>query len=118
MTSPGRSSSPKLELLYFEGCPTYLEAEQNLKTFLKEVGVDADVSLVAVNTDEGARRLRLPGSPTIRVDGRDPFPVPERSWWGLACRVYPTPEGPKGAPALEMLRAALGEGWWNRMKNR
>ena len=108
MTGSGRPSSPKVELLYFDGCPTYLEAEQNLRTVLDEEGVETDVSVVAVNTDEEARRLRFPGSPTIRVGGRDLFPVSERARWGLACRVYPTPEGPRGAPTPEMLRAALG----------
>lgn len=108
VTSYSRPSSPKVELFYFDGCPTYLEAEENLRTVLDGEGVDAGISLVAVNTDEEARRLRFPGSPTIRIGGRDLFPVSERSRWGLACRVYPTPEGPRGAPTPEMLRAALG----------
>ena len=97
-----------MELLYFDGCPTYLEAEQTLREVLEEGGVEADVALVPVNTDEEARRLRFPGSPTVRIDRRDPSPIPERSWRGLACRVYATPEGPKGAPTAEMLREALG----------
>ena len=108
MTSTDRPSPPRLELLYFDGCPTYLEAEQNLSTVLEEIGVDTDLTLVAVNTDEEARRLRFPGSQTIRVDGRDLFPVPNRSTWGLGCRVYATPEGPKGAPTPGMLRDELG----------
>ncbi|MDP9476919.1 MAG: hypothetical protein M3R38_14745 [Actinomycetota bacterium] len=36
------------------------------------------VALAGVDTDEEARRLRFPSTPTIRVDGRDPFPGPER----------------------------------------
>jgi len=71
--------------------------------------VEADVSLVAVNTDEVARRLRSPGSPTIRVDGEDLFAVPERTEYALGCRVYATPEGLKGSPTAKMVRAALAE---------
>lgn len=108
MTGAGRPSRTRVELLYFTGCPTYLEAEQTLREVLEEGGVDTDVTLVPVDTDEEARRLRFPGNPTVRIDGRDPFPTPERSWWGLACRVYATPEGPKGAPTAGMLRDALG----------
>ncbi len=102
--------STRVELLYFDGCPTYLEAERALREVLAEEGMAADVSLVAVNTDEEARRLRFPGSPTIRVEGRDLFPggAPDRSVWALGCRMYPTPRGPKGAPTPEMLRVALG----------
>ena len=69
--------------------------------------IDTEVELVAVNTDEEARRLRFPGSPTIRVGGEDLFPVSEREDWRLGCRVYATPEGLKGSPTAEMLREAL-----------
>jgi hypothetical protein len=97
----------KVELLYFDGCPAYLIAENALRAVLAEEGIEANVTLVAVNTDEEARRLRFPGSPTIRVDGRDLFPAPEREDWRLGCRVYATPEGLKGSPTTEMLREAL-----------
>lgn len=97
----------KVEVLYFDGCPTYKTAEKTLREVLAEEGMDAEVELVAVNSDEEARRLRFPGSPTIRVDGRDLFPAPEREDWRLGCRVYATPEGLRGSPTAEMLRAAL-----------
>jgi len=84
-----------------------LEAERTVRTVLAEEGVEADVELVAVDTDEEARKLRFPGSPTIRVDGEDIFPVPEREDWRLGCRVYATPEGLKGSPTPEMVRAAV-----------
>lgn len=51
----------QIELLYFDGCPTYREAERNLREILEDGGIKADVSLVAVDTDDGARRLRFPG---------------------------------------------------------
>ena len=46
------------------------------------------------------------GSPSIQVDGVDLFAAPDAAV-GLACRVYPTPDGPAGAPTVEQLRAAL-----------
>jgi len=97
----------KVELLYFDGCPVGRTAENALKEVLADEGIEANVTLVAVNTDEEARRLRFPGSPTIRVDGRDLFPAPEREDWRLGCRVYATSEGLKGSPTTEMLREAL-----------
>ena len=97
----------RVEVLYFDGCPTYPEAENTLREALAEEGLEARVEMVAVNTDEEAQRLRFPGSPTIRVDGRDLFPTPERKDWRLGCRVYATPEGLKGSPAAEMLKDAL-----------
>ncbi len=97
----------KVEVLYFDGCPTYETATKALQTVLAEEGVEAEIELVAVNTDEEARRLQFPGSPTIRVEGEDLFPVAEREDWRLGCRVYTTPEGLKGSPTAEMLRKAL-----------
>jgi hypothetical protein len=93
-----RSATMRVELLYFDGCPTYATAERAVRGALAEEGIEAGVELVAVNTDEEARKLRFPGSPTIRVDGRDLFPVPERAEYALGCRTYATPEGLKGSP--------------------
>ena len=97
----------KVEVLYFDGCPTYRAAQKTLAEVLSEKGVEAEVDLVAVNSDQEARRLRFPGSPTIRVDGRDLFPVEEREEWRLGCRVYATSEGLRGSPTAEMVRASL-----------
>ena len=59
---------------------------------------------------ESARRClhTLPtGSPTIRVDGEDRFPVPEGAGYALGCRMYATPEGLRGSPTEEMVRTSL-----------
>jgi hypothetical protein len=97
----------RVEVLYFDGCPTYRAAEKTLRRVLAQE--EAEVELVAVNTDEEARRLRFPGSPTIRVDGEDLFPVPDRMGYALGCRMYATQEGLKGSPTAEMVRASLAE---------
>lgn len=111
----GRSASEvearkiKAEILYFDGCPTYREAEKTLRQVLAAEGMEAQIEMVAVNNDEDAGRLRFPGSPTIRVDGEDLFPIPERLNYALGCRMYATLEGLKGSPTAQMLRDALAE---------
>lgn len=97
----------KVEVMYFDGCPAYKSAEKTVRQILSEEGIEAKVELVTVNSDEEAQRLHFPGSPTIRVDDRDLFPVSKREEWRLGCRVYATPEGLKGSPTAEMLREAL-----------
>jgi hypothetical protein len=97
----------KVKILYFDGCPTYLDAEGTMRKVLAVEGVEAEMELVAVNTDEEAKRLRFPGSPTIWVDGEDLFPTPEREDWRPGCRVYATPDRLRGSPTAEMIRAAL-----------
>ena len=53
----------RIEVLYFEGCPTYRTAESILRAVLACEDLQADVELVAVNTYEAAnhfaRRSRL-----------------------------------------------------------
>jgi hypothetical protein len=105
----GAEKMMKVEILYFDGCPTYPRTEEALRRVLAGEGVRVDVELVAVNTDEEAQDLRFPGSPTIRVDGEDLFPAPERAGYALGCRMYATPQGLRGSPTPTMLRAALAE---------
>ena len=99
----------KVEILYFDGCPSYRAAEEAVREALMARGIDGQAVLVAVDDDEEARRLRFPGSPTIRVEGRDLFPVGEREDWRLGCRVYNTPEGLRGSPTAGMIEDALAK---------
>lgn len=92
----------KVELLWFSGCPNWQETEQRLRQALAVSGAGADVVLVEVTTDEDAQRLRFRGSPTVLVDGRDPF-AQETDPVGLSCRVFRTPDGLRGAPTVDML---------------
>ncbi len=97
----------QVEVLYFDGCPSYRATEKTLREVLAEEAIEARVELVLVNTDEDARRLHFPGSPTIRADGEDLFPLPERAEYALGCRMYLVHEGLQGSPTVEMLRKAL-----------
>ncbi|MFB7913879.1 thioredoxin family protein [Streptomyces sp. NPDC056061] len=96
-----------IELLYFAGCPNWHLAHERLREALTATGRPGlEVGLRAVETEEEARDLRFPGSPTIRIDGHDPFPSAARTY-GLTCRVYETPDGLAGAPTTERLVQVL-----------
>ena len=96
-----------VELLYFDGCPNWRETKQRLAEALAAVGADPSAyRAVAVTTAEEAERLTFRGSPTVLVDGQDPFADPDAPV-GLACRVYRTPDGLRGAPTVEQLVAVL-----------
>ena len=96
----------KVELLWFSGCPNWQETDARLRLALPLAGVDTDVALVEVTSPEEAERLRFRGSPTVLLDGRDPFAA-ETDPVGLSCRVFRTPEGLRGAPTVEQLVSAL-----------
>jgi hypothetical protein len=84
---------PRVEILYFEGCPNYEEAKALVERVAAQVGVEPEIGVVKVRDTEEAIRLRFLGSPTIRIEGRDVEPDAEkRTDFVLACRVY-RPEG-------------------------
>jgi hypothetical protein len=98
----------KVELLWWEGCPSCPETLDDLRRVLREEGVQADVDLVEVDTDEQAQREHFPGSPTIRLDGEDAIPAPEADPFSLTCRVYRLRDGRISAtPDPEDLRDAV-----------
>jgi len=101
-----RSGKMEIELLYFEGCPSWQGALENLKTALAAEGMEASIRLVLVKDNDEAGRLRFLGSPSFRMDGVDWWPE-QRKRYNLSCRVYLTPLGLKGAPSVEMLREKL-----------
>jgi hypothetical protein len=97
----------KIEFLYWEECPSHPETLARLQEVLEEDGIDAPVELIHVDTDDQAQAFKFPGSPTIRIDGADLFPVPDMVV-GLSCRVYQRPDGrATPLPTKEMIRAAL-----------
>lgn len=115
-TSPaGCSIKWRVELLWWDGCPTHGEAAELLRKALADLG-RGDVHVVErqVRTRDEAEALGFPGSPTFSVGRRDLFPSEAPS--ALTCRVYPRPDGrssalPDTADLAARLRAALARPW-------
>lgn len=91
-------------LLYFDGCPNWRQADERLTELQAELGFTLEHG--TVDTPEEAARLGFAGSPTVLIDGTDPFATGDEPS-GLACRVYDTPDGPQGSPTLMQLREVL-----------
>lgn len=106
-----RFDVPTIELLYWDGCPSHPQALAELRELLAELGHGAlPVTLRSVESDAEAERLRFVGSPTIRVDGRDPLPPPPDEPTGLTCRVYRLADGRfSPTPDPDRLRDGLRE---------
>ena len=96
----------KIQFLYFDGCPHWELAAARLHEALVVHGEPVEVERVVVDTLEKAESYRFLGSPSILVDGADPFAEPGASV-ALSCRLYRTPQGPAGSPTVEQLVAAL-----------
>ncbi|GAA2185244.1 MULTISPECIES: thioredoxin family protein [Microbacteriaceae] len=99
----------EITLQYFDGCPNWEALDQRLAQVV-DGRSDVRITHQRVETAEDAVRLGFHGSPTVLVDGVDPF-ADEHATVGLACRVFRTPAGLAGSPTVDQLRVAIsGQG--------
>jgi hypothetical protein len=98
----------KVELLYFDDCPSYERLLPRLRELVAAADTGAEVELRRVETIDQAERERFLGSPTVRVDGRDVDPgAGERGDFGMKCRLYRTAQGLGPLPSDTWIREAL-----------
>lgn len=97
-----------IELLWWEGCPSWEQALAELREEMAAAGIDPQSVVVReIRSDEDAERARFAGSPTIRVGGRD-VADPGVEPAGLTCRVYRLRDGRISAlPDRADIREAL-----------
>lgn len=91
-------------LQFFDGCPNWQVADERLRALADELHYR--ISYRKITSVDEAQEVHFIGSPTILVNGRDPFARGDELP-GIACRVYDTPAGPAGTPTIEQLRHAL-----------
>lgn len=95
----------EVTLQYFDGCPNWKEADARLEA-LRSEGLDVVIRRQLIDSPEEAERHGFRGSPTILIDGVDPFADPDAPH-GLSCRIYATDDGPAPSPTVGQLRGAL-----------
>ena len=109
----------KITLQYFDGCPHWKLADRRLANVLQ--GPDTDgiaFEYQLIDSPEMAERIEFRGSPTILIDGRDPFATGTEPI-GMSCRVFRTEDGlasrradrgsaSAGGRGLDCATAALG----------
>ncbi len=95
-----------IEILFFAGCPNHEPTVKLAREVLGELGLDAEIREIPVETAEEAERRRFVGSPSVRVNGKDiERDAQHRTDFGLSCRMY---EG-GGVPPKDLLVQALRE---------
>ena len=107
----------RVELLFWDGCPSHPKALDELLEAMVDVGLDPSTVVVReVETSADATLERFVGSPTVRIDGVDVQPPGEEPL-GLTCRIYhrrdgrisPTPDPADVRDALRTARTATTE---------
>ena len=102
----------RVELLWWDGCPSHPKALADLHAAMAELGLDPGaVELRQIADEADAAGERFAGSPTIRIDGVDILPVGDEPY-GLTCRIYHRRDGrvsptPDPADLRDALRRAM-----------
>lgn len=100
----------RIEVLWWEGCPSLPEVLKLLDAALAELGgPEVELDVREIHDEDEAEREGFIGSPTVRVGGVDVAPATD--WPGgsrLNCRIYRLADG-RFSPTPEpgVLRAAL-----------
>ena len=96
----------KIQLYYFDDCPSYRKASDNLKEALRSQELPQEVEMIPVTSAADAQAKRFIGSPTIRINGID-IEGPKAEEKGYGCRIYAENGRSGGWPSVERIRQAL-----------
>ena len=96
----------KLDILHVPGCPGAAVLHTLLTPILAGHS-DLQVTWHIVHNEDQARQQGMTGSPTLLVNGTDPFARPGQQPT-LSCRLYPGEDNRPGpAPSITQLSAIL-----------
>ena len=99
-----REQTLNVTIRHFDGCPHWELARDRVQQALGEMATT--ISFELIDTTEMAEAVGFRGSPTILIDGVDPFGDPDLPI-GLSCRIYLTENGIEGAPSVAQLVRAF-----------
>jgi hypothetical protein len=100
----------RIELLKVPDCPGADVACDRLRAVLDGLGVGETIRTIEIATEEQARRLRFPGSPTLRIDGRDVEPAADSiAQHAIACRLYASGGSVDSAPSVAAIRRSVND---------
>lgn len=97
-----------VELLYLPNCAHHRATLDLVRNVLKDDGIVAELTETSISDYGEARERNFPGSPTLRVNGRDIEDVPfNHLAVGFACRTYWVNGKPQGVPPRSWLERSV-----------
>lgn len=98
----------KIGILFIEGCPGVLTTAEYIKEVIVEEDIDAEISLILIETAEDAQQLHFTGSPTVRINGADiETNIADIKDYGLRSRLYNIDGRESGYPSKDMIKDAI-----------
>jgi hypothetical protein len=97
-----------VEFLWFADCPNHPRARAMLEDVLNALGPGTAITDIDATDPAVAAAHRFPGSPTIRIDGRDVDPgFSDPGDYTPRCRLFHTEAGLVGLPDRRWIEDAL-----------
>jgi hypothetical protein len=101
---------PIIEMLYVQDCRHYPATLALVERVRAGLGIGAELRTSLIVDQAAADQARFPGSPTVRVDGRDVEPGSEPATeYLVGCRLYRLEHRFAGQPKEHWIREALLE---------
>lgn len=97
-----------IEILYTDECPFWKEALKLIEAVIEESSMEISVKRTKISSLAEAKRLKFPGSPTVRINGVDIDPAVKETEGYVGCRIYRYKERMYEYPPREMIKSALG----------
>jgi len=95
-----------VEILYTDNCPFWKETLKLITEVIDDLKTEAMVKKVKISGEDEAKRLRLPGSPTVRINGVDIDPAVKETVGYIGCRIYMYKGEIYEFPPKEMIESA------------
>jgi hypothetical protein len=100
-----------VELLWFSDCANHPAARTMLESVIADLALGTPIRDIDATDPAVATQFRFPGSPPIRVDGRDVDPgYVDPGDYTPCCRLYRTNAGLRGLPERRWIEDALRGG--------
>ena len=98
----------QVEFLWFQDCPNHETARELLHEVIDDVAPGTTVRDIDATDAEVAKSHRFPGSPTIRVDGKDVDPAfIDPGDYTPRCRLFRSDSGNIRVPERQWIENAL-----------
>jgi len=102
------SEHHSVELLWFSDCPNHHVVQTMLQVVVDQLAPGTPIVEIDATDPPVATALRFPGSPTVRIDGRDVDPsFVDPGDYTPRCRLYRTADGLRGIPERAWIEDAL-----------
>lgn len=99
--------APLVEILYTDECPFWKRTAELVEEVNTELSTEATIKKVKIANEQDARKLRFPGSPTVRINGVDIDSEASETKGFIGCRIYRYKNRVYESPPKEMIKNAF-----------